>query len=246
MCDLGTLLVILSDLAGAQYVVGAQAGTVQLIVGNVYLDGRRLQKAPLVFPTLKDQQTVRTGRGRAELLLAPGVFLRMGQQSALRMVDNRLENTLLAVQKGRALVEVVELVKDARIQIECGEARTELKKTGLYRFDADAGDLQVFGGEAQVVAGEQQLRVARGRRANLQGRIAVSPLKKRVDALYKWAASRSFDLFQANLSSGTVKKPANWVYTNLGWFWNPDYGAQAAAGSMLKYLPVERNPRGPD
>lgn len=247
VCKLGMLLFFLSDLVGAQYVVGGKAGTVQVTVGSVYLDGQRLQKAPFVFPVLKDQQTLRTGRGRVELLLAPGVFLRLGQQSAMRMLDNRLENTLLNVQKGRALVEVVELVKGGHIQVQCGEARTEFRRTGLYRFDADSADLQVFAGEAEVVVGEQQLSVARSRRVSLQGTIAVSPLQKSVDVLYKWAAQRSFDQFQANLASSTVKKPTNWVYTALGWFWNPDYGAQATAGgSMLKYLRPERVPTYPN
>jgi hypothetical protein len=244
VCKLGLLLFFFSDLVAAQYVVGAKAGTVQLIVGNVYLDEQKMQKTPFIFPVLKDQQTLRTGRGRVELLLAPGVFLRLGQHSALRMLDNRLENTLLSVRKGRALVEVVELVKDAHIQIECGEARTEFNKTGLYRFDADAGDLQVFAGEAEVLAGGQPLSITRNRRAGLKGTIGVSPFHKSADALYKWATLRSFELFEANLASNTAKKPTNWVYTALGWFWNPDYGAQAAArGSMMKYLPVERDPR---
>jgi len=188
---------------------------------------------------------LRTGRGRVEMLLAPGVFLRMGQQSALRMLDNRLENTLLIVQKGRVLVEVVEVIKDSRIRLQCGEALIELQRKGLYRFDADVEDLQVFGGEAEVVKGEQTVRIGRSRRANLQGTIAVEPLHRTsVDALYKWAAQRSFEVFQSNLASNFAKRPTNWVYTALGWFWNPDYGAQATVGvSMIKYLPAERDPR---
>jgi len=155
----------------------------------VYVDGQRLQKAPLSFPVLNDQQVLRTGRGRVEVLLAPGVFLRLGQQSALRMLDNRLENAVLGVEKGRA--------------------------------------------------------AGRNRRVSLRGTVAVSAFRRgNVDALYKWAAVRSFNLFLANRASGSVKQPANWIYTDLGWFWNLDYGAQiAATGSMMKYLPPEREPR---
>lgn len=244
MYKLGLLLLSLSNLAVTQYVVGAQAGTIQLAAGSVYLDDQRLHKAPTTFPVLRGQQTLRTGHGRAELLLAPGVFLRTSQQSAVRMLDNRLENTLVTVQKGRALVEVVELVKDGRMQIQCGSARAELKKTGLYRFDADSMDLEVFAGEVEVVAEEQHVSVGRGRKVTLQGAIVVSPFaRKSIDSLYKWAAMRSWEVFEANRASGGVKKPTNWVYTALGWFWNPDYGAQAAAGSMMKYLPVQRDPR---
>jgi hypothetical protein len=242
---LGIFLLSLSGPAGAQYVVSAQAGSIQFVVGNVYVDGQGLHKAPLAFPVLKDQQGLRTGRGRVEVLLAPGVFLRLGQQSALRMLDNRLENTVLDIQKGRALVEVVELLKDDHIQIQCGDARTEFTKAGLYGFDADAGVLQVFAGEADVAAAGQQITAGRNRRVSLKGTITASAFRRgNVDALYKWAALRSFNLFLENRTSGGVSKPTNWVYTALGWFWNPDYGAQiAATGSMMKYLPPERGPR---
>lgn len=244
---LGILLISCASLAAAQYVVSAQAGTIHFTLGDVYLDGQLLQKGRLVFPLLKDRQVLQTGHGRVEVLLAPGVFLRLGQQSALRMLDNRLENTLLVVQKGRALVEVVELVKDGRIQIQCGDSRSEFKKTGLYRVDADAEDLRVFAGEAEVVAGDQKVSAGRGLRVSLGGTLAVAVFsRKSFDALYKWAARRSFELFLENLPSSRTsgKKPTNWVYTSLGWFWNPDYGTQfAARGSMLDYLSAERNPR---
>jgi hypothetical protein len=61
------------------------------------------------------------------ILRRPGVFLRLGQQSAVRMLDSRLD-TVLDVEKGRALVEVVELVKGGRIQMQCGGTRIELKR----------------------------------------------------------------------------------------------------------------------
>lgn len=235
----------LSGVAGAQYVVSAQAGSIQFVVGNVYLDGQRLHKAPLEFPVLKDQQALRTGRGRAEILLAPGVFLRLGQQSGLRMLDNRLETTVLDVEKGRALVEVVELIKEGHIQIQCSHARVEFRKTGLYRFDADAGELQVFAGEADVAAAGRELSAGRNRKVSLGGTIATATFRRgSVDALYKWATVRSFNLFLANRNPGGVKTASNWVYTNLGWFWNPDYDAQIqGTGSMMKYLPPEREPQ---
>ena len=42
-----------------------------------------------------------TGDGRAELLLGPGVFLRLGKHGALRMLDTHLENATVEVNRGR-------------------------------------------------------------------------------------------------------------------------------------------------
>jgi hypothetical protein len=61
------------------------------------------------LPTLKDGQLLRTNNGRAEILLGPGVFVRLGPHAALRMVNSRLEDTQIEIEQGAALVEVVEI-----------------------------------------------------------------------------------------------------------------------------------------
>jgi hypothetical protein len=66
--------------AMAQYVVGARAGTVRFTIGEVSVDGRPGRATKTNFPSLKEGHAIRTGvHGRLELMLAPGVFLRLAE-----------------------------------------------------------------------------------------------------------------------------------------------------------------------
>ena len=244
-CRLGILLGAFATLAAGQYIVSVHAGTIHFAMGSVFLDDTPLQVRPLDFPSLMNQQVLRTERGRVEVLLAPGVILRMAQQSALRMLDNRVESAVAEIQKGRALIEVIQLVKTGDVQIRCGDARTRLKAKGLYLFDGDEKNLRVFAGEAEVVRPENTVKVGKGKSVGLEHGAGVSGFQRKTDdTLYKWSARRSFNLFLSGLASGTGKQDPNWVYTTLGYFWNPDYRAQFhARGSMFRYLPAERDPR---
>ncbi len=51
-------------------------------------------------------QTLATEDARAEVLLTPGVFLRLGSHSSFKMVSNLLSDTRLEVLSGTAIVEV--------------------------------------------------------------------------------------------------------------------------------------------
>ena len=46
-----------------------------------------------------------TGQGRAEILLTPGVFLRVGENTSIKMLDNRLLSTRVEFLSGSAIVE---------------------------------------------------------------------------------------------------------------------------------------------
>ena len=70
----------------AQQVVGARAGTISFTTGAVFVDGQPARATPVKFPSLNEGQVLGTDRGRAEVLLAPEVFLRLGSQSAMRLV----------------------------------------------------------------------------------------------------------------------------------------------------------------
>jgi hypothetical protein len=193
----------------AQYVVSARAGTINYIRGQVSVDGQPVEMQPLKFPMLREGQVLRTGNGRAEILLGPGVFLRLGEHGAVRMLDTRLENTRVEVQQGTALVEVVEMPRGSDVHVVLGATRTGFNGIGLHRFEAGSNELRVFGGHAEVVAGDQTVEAGRGRVVHLGDSLSVSKFDpRRKDALNQWAARRSFLIFSSNL--GGRSRPTNW------------------------------------
>jgi hypothetical protein len=100
---------------------------------------------------LRQGQVLRTGNGLG-VLLGPGVFLRLGERGALRMLETRLENAQVELPQGTALVEVVEISKGNDIHVVAGPTRTGFKGIGLHGFEARVGsnELRVFGGHAEV------------------------------------------------------------------------------------------------
>lgn len=135
------LLLLVTHAAWAQYVVSARAGTIHYVTGQVSVDGQAVQPTPLKFPMLQAGQVLRTGSGRAEVLLGPGVFLRLGEHGALRMLDTRLEDSQVEVQQGTALVKVVEIPRGSDIHVLVGTTRTGFKGVGLHRFEPGSNEL---------------------------------------------------------------------------------------------------------
>jgi len=193
------------------------------------VDGESIRANAQAFYSLKEGQLLRTGGGRAEVLLGPAVFLRLGGQSALRMVNSSLGDTRVELQRGAGLVEIVETVKHGRIQIGQAETRTDLHRWGLYRFDAEHGELRVFGGEAQVTAGERKAAVGRGWAVQLSGGLTTSKFDgKETDGLLQWAARRSFRLFVSNAEAR--RQRTDWEFTATGWLWNRNFQTRFFSG----------------
>ena len=63
----------------AQTVTSARSGTLHYFEGDVSIDGTPVQSRIGKFPEVKEQGVLSTGLGRAEVLLTPGVFLRLGE-----------------------------------------------------------------------------------------------------------------------------------------------------------------------
>jgi hypothetical protein len=231
----GILLVCGAVVAVAQYLISARAGLIHFAAGEVYIDDRPIERSPKNFPVLKEGQVLRTGRGRVELLLSPSVFLRLGDRGILRMMGTRLDDARVELQKGTALVEVIQLNKEDRVQIELAETSTELRNAGLYRFEAEAGELRVFNGEAIVQAAEKQVSAGRGTKVALRGDLSSAKFdRKNHDAFHEWAARRSFGLFFRDPDAH--HQQTRWEYISLGWFTNSDFGTKIRVRVPLRDL----------
>jgi len=210
----------------AQKIVSARAGLITYVQGSATLENKRVVLKATRFPQMKPGQVLSTAGGRAELLLSPGVMLRLGENSQLCLDNDLLAETRVTLFRGDALVEVVQLPEGNRIQMAVGETITELTRPGLYRFgilqNGTSGSLRVYGGEALARSGEKSLQVKRGMSVRLDPHLESAKFdRKQTDALHAWAARRSFNLF---LSDPDARQKQNHWQLAGGYAENKNFG----------------------
>jgi hypothetical protein len=213
-------MLVFTDSVPAQQFLGAKAGILQHIQGEVFLDGNLLQLPRGSYIQLEKGKSLSTGQGYLELVLNSDAYLRLGKDGLLRMEQNRLDDIQFVLERGSALIEVVDKTK-GRIRMSLSTGFVEIKKAGLYRLDAGPAELRVYGGAAVVANGNRKATIKSERMVRLDGDPASKKFDPNsVDALHEWAGQRSFDLFLANLSnSGQV----HWKPVSLGWLRNFNY-----------------------
>src|SRR5215472_3504504 len=76
-----------------QAVISTHSGVVYFFEGSVFVGDQRLEQKFGRFPEVGEGRELRTEHGRAEVLLTPGVFLRVGENSAIRMLSSKISDT---------------------------------------------------------------------------------------------------------------------------------------------------------
>jgi hypothetical protein len=205
-----------------QAVIDAKPGLISCIIGDTRLDEETIHIAHQNYPVLKEGQVLRTARGRAEILLGPSTFLRLGEFSDLRLVSAQSEDVKAELIRGSAVVEILKSTYGKRVGMQIASTKTEFMDKGVYRFDADPAMLRVYGGSAEVSVAEKKVRVRSGKAMYLIANLSASkfPVKK-ADALHMWAAERSLVLFTSNPEALTTQ--FNWTITASGWSSNRDF-----------------------
>ncbi|MGH9645189.1 MAG: FecR domain-containing protein [Bryobacteraceae bacterium] len=217
----GILVSLAVPACWAQAVISAHSGMVNFIEGSVQLAGRPVKLDGAIFPEVKRGQTLSTRTGHAEILLTPGVFLRLDNNSSFQMISNRLTDTQVEVLKGSALVEANEILKDNRIAVKVGDSETLLLKSGLYHFNADSGQVRAFAGKAQVSDDSTSAELKGGHTLLLGSSLKTDRFNKNQskDELYAWSEQRDSRLELANVSVARSIR-ANSLSASL-WAWDP-------------------------
>jgi hypothetical protein len=180
---------ITSVLLMMQLVVSAKAGFVNYVDGSANV--RRQQQVQVGVP-------VQTQSGsHVELLLSPGSFLRIGENSVVVMDSVDLANIVVRVVSGTAIVDSATLNKDYPIHVTTGDVRVSIASPGVYRFS---------GGAAVVLNGKLRddasgTTVKKGQQVtSLSGTAQIEKLESAVsDDLDAWSQERSADLAKANV-----------------------------------------------
>ncbi|HTW67255.1 MAG TPA: hypothetical protein VME17_21695 [Bryobacteraceae bacterium] len=224
VCALGLVAVS----ASAQYVISAHSGVVQYVEGRAYLDNQPVDPKFGQFPAIKNNQEFRTGAGRAEILLTPGVFLRLGEDSSIRMLSNSLTDTRVEMLAGSAMVECDDVPKDNSIETVYKGNVVRFEKQGLYRIDAEPARLRVYEGEAVVTDASGNLTVRSGKATNLDGVLQAENFdRKNTDSLYNWSDRRAAYVAKANVVSASTASNGSGGYGGYG-----GYGALGGVGGL--------------
>src|SRR5579872_6213670 len=171
--------------------VPPQLGTINYIEGQASINGQPLGENSAGAAKLMAGQSLSTQNGRAEVLLTPGVFLRISHNSTVDMLSPELVNTILSLQRGRALVEVAYIRPENNIRINVNGANAQFMKPGLYDIDADRGQIRVFDGKAAVQTNGQRIEVKGNHQLilNAPGKLKAQNFDKNNDQddFYRWA-----------------------------------------------------------
>lgn len=219
----GSMLALLVPLsrAYADTPSNAHVGTLEYLEGETYVDGQAVAGTQDKLPILDNGQTLSTGKGHAEMILTPGVFLRLDSQSAVRLVNASLTDTRLSLDRGAAILEVDDLHRENQLRIDTGSGTVTIVKDGLYRFNASPAEVQVFQGKA--VGAEQDSALKAGKHREIAfGNYPVESKFTNVpdDDLSRWSRLRSEYEAEAAISSAQYVVDAGWGW-DMGWFWNP-------------------------
>jgi hypothetical protein len=202
---------VLSVPAWSQSVISVYSGVIHLAEGSVFLDNRPVEQKPGRFEEIKPGSELRLEDGRAEVLLTPGVFLRMGEGSAIRMVSNVLADTRVDLLHGPAIIDAAEPSPQTSVTVISGDAQIRVHKAGRYRFNSNPPELRVSDGDAEVTIGSgKPFGVNNGHLLDLASGTIMhsSPL---ADDLDNWDRDRSEAIARGNLAGSQTPELGSYV-----------------------------------
>jgi hypothetical protein len=223
--------------------ISAKAGAVNAVVGHVMVS--RKDQQPQLLTNSDDlvaDDVVTTGPlANVEVLLNPGSYFRLGEDSEFQFSDTALDNLRLKLVRGTAIVEVTggENV-NLQIAIETPQANFTILRGGLYRISvqSDSAELAVRKGRASFGSIREAL-VKSGRKVTFaNGVAAVAKIEKDKDGLDLWSKQRAELLARANdkLSNRVLN---GYLSTFRSWdagFWDtPRWGLWTFSSKMRCY-----------
>ena len=241
----------LPGVVQAQSVISARAGLVHYTEGEVKIGDKTIDVRDGVFAAVKSDEVLRTGYGRAEVLLTPGSFLRLAENSSIRMLSTKLTDARVEALTGDVIVEYGDENKDDSVTLVYKDKAINFKKSGVYRLDAEEGVLKVYNGEATVAStdGNQETTTVKESRQVELNAAVLSASKfdnKAGDPFLRWASTRAGYIASANLSSARSLRDSGIYTSGGGWSYNPWFNMYTyMPGSAMWYSPFGYSYWGP-
>ncbi|MGI8655296.1 MAG: FecR domain-containing protein [Pyrinomonadaceae bacterium] len=243
------------------YLVSAKAGRVNALSGKatVQHSGSAKRNQLTLKSELDSGDTLRTEAGaRTELLLNPGSYLRIAENSEIELTDASLDNLRIKVVRGSAIVEATG-TDGTRLLAEIKTPQTKIliDRNGLYRFNVipvtstntasttTAATTEVLVYKGRAVVGSNTLATVKGGSKIIVGsaggaQAAIAKLdKKNQDDFDFWSRERAGGLMAANrrLTGGTITNVLTSYRNNgaYGYGYAPYFGLWVFDASFSGY-----------
>lgn len=232
----------LSMLAQAQnrerFGISAKAGGVNAVSGQVMVT--REGQAPQLLTSHDDLGSgdiVRTGFGsQAEILLNPGTYCRLAENTEFVLVDSSLENLLVKLNRGSAIIEATGPDNVSQyIPIVTAQQKFTIMRAGIYRINATPEATEIFIRKGRIALGPTAQDVVKSGKKIVIGGGAPTTAKLTKadnDDFDDWSEERGKTLARANQRlnaralSGFLSSSAwGWPDARFGrwglWTWSP-------------------------
>jgi len=222
-CAFWTLAVVtvLTPPADGQSVISTRSGIVHFFEGAVYLGDQPLESHPGKFLSVPEGAELRTAEGRAEVLLTPDVFVRIGERTTIRMVANKLSDTRVELLAGSAVVDSAEPSSGTSVTLIYRNWNVRFFEQGVYRIDSDPPRLWVLQGKAEVSANPNQGALLVGQGMYVPFAPVLVPersIDEPRDALSTWAEGRQQSISADNAIAANIQDPASMSTSGLDSF----------------------------
>ena len=186
-----------------KYVISAKAGGVNFVDGHVTVTRAGKSQTLTAQDDLTAGDLVTTGAAsQVEVLLNPGSYLRVGENSAFELADNALENVRVKLTKGSAIVEATGLDNtELRINIVTERARILIIRRGVYRINAANDSTQLLVRKGRVTVDDNLGTIIKGGSEVVfrGGSFVATKLgKQQQDQFDDWSKARANTLAKAN------------------------------------------------
>jgi ferric-dicitrate binding protein FerR (iron transport regulator) len=176
----------------------------------------------------REDQSIKTSASSfLEILLAPGAFLRLDENSEVKIDSAGLNDVVVQVVSGDALIEDIASEPRLPIRVIVGGAKLLISTSGLYRFTPDTasiinGALRLGSKDEETAGSATLVRVT-----NKEYVTEDLPAETEPGALDLWSAQRSDLLARANFMADYAEPYANFfLYANpsphlSAWIYSP-------------------------
>jgi hypothetical protein len=223
--------------AHGQAVISTRAGVVHFFEGSVSIGGQPLEARLGKFASIPEGAELRTEQGRAEVLLTPGVFLRIGEKSSVRMITSALSDTRVELRAGSVVVESAEPAVGTSVTLIYRDWNIHQAHQGIYRIDSEPARLRVRDGQVDVsLPGSAPVPVVQGMDLPFAAVLTpVASIGESHDALDNWADGRVQSISADNAIAANIQDPASLDGLNMpsdGFTYFPMLGAPMIGSSM--------------